>query len=154
MATSVTSTATKSSDIGDQMSGANLQMEGHPPTLPGGRKSPEDMGTSGSTPSWSPSWLPKRSPSHSPPGTWYCLGIHITLTNEIAPEPPPSHAWMASLVEDMLHYGRTGLTEAVMTGPGRAVLFYGRWSLGEDLSLGEARDALFTLTRAGTWVCK
>ena len=29
------------------------------------------------------------------------------------------------LVEDMLHDVRTRLTEAVVTGPGRAVLFYG-----------------------------
>ena len=54
----------------------------------------------------------------------------------------------------MLHHGRTGLTEAVVMGPGRAVLFYGRWSLGEGLSLGEVRDATFTLTGAGTLVDK
>ena len=29
---------------------------------------------------------------------------------------PPSHSWMAPLVEDMLHDVRTGLTEAVVTG--------------------------------------
>ena len=52
----------------------------------------------------------------------------------------------------MLHHGRTGLTEAVVTGLGRAVLFCGRQSLGEGLHLGKARDASFTLTRAGTWI--
>ena len=51
-------------------------------------------------------------------------------------------------------YGRPGLTEAIVTGLGRAVLFYGRWSMGEGLSLGEVRDATFTLTGAGTWVGK
>ena len=47
-------------------------------------------------------------------------------TEELGAVPPPSHAWMASLVEDMLHDARTSLTEAVVMGPGRAILFYGR----------------------------
>ena len=41
-----------------------------------------------------------------------------------------------------------------MTGPGRAVLFYWRHSLGEGLTAGEARDAIFLITGAGTWVGK
>ena len=49
---------------------------------------------------------------------------------------------------------RTRLTEAVVTGPGRAVLFYGRHSMGEGLMADEARDATFLLTGAGTWVGK
>ena len=57
--------------------------------------------------------------------TRYCLGIHVTLTEETGAVPPPSHALTAPLVEDMLHYARTGLTKviAIVTGPGRAVLF-------------------------------
>ena len=58
------------------------------------------------------------------------------------------------LVEEMLHCARTGLTEAVVTGPGRAVLFYGRHSLGEGLSPDESRDAAFVLTGVGTWAGK
>ena len=54
----------------------------------------------------------------------------------------------------MLHEARTGLTEAVVTGPGRAVLFYGRHSMGEGLMADEARDAAFLLTGAGTWMGK
>ena len=61
---------------------------------------------------------------------------------------------MAPLVEDMLHNARTGLTKAVVTGPGGAVLFYGRHSMGEGLTKDEARDATFLLTGAGTWVRK
>ena len=61
---------------------------------------------------------------------------------------------MVPLVQDMLCYGRTGLTKGMVMGLGRAVLFYGRWSLGEGLSLGKVRDAAFTLTEAGTWVGK
>ena len=58
------------------------------------------------------------------------------------------------LMEDMLHDARTRLTEAVVTGPGTAVLFYGRCSMGECLTVDEARDAAFLLTGAGTWVGK
>ena len=54
----------------------------------------------------------------------------------------------------MLHDARTGLTKAVVTGPGRAVLFYGRHSMGEGLTTDEARDATFLFTGAGTWVGK
>ena len=61
---------------------------------------------------------------------------------------------MAPVVEDMLWHGRTGLTKAIVIGPGRAVLFYGRQSLGEGLSLGEVRDTAFTLSVVGTWVGK
>ena len=61
---------------------------------------------------------------------------------------------MAPLVEDMLSEARTGLTKAVVTGLGRAVLFYGRCSIGEGLMADEARDAAFLLTGAGTRVGK
>ena len=73
---------------------------------------------------------------------------------ELGAIPLPSHSWMAPLVEDMLHDARTGLTEAVVTSPGRAVLFYRRCSMGEGLTVDEARDATFLLTGAGTWVAK
>ena len=67
---------------------------------------------------------------------------------------PPSHSWMAPLMEDMLYDARTRLTEAVVIGPGRAVLFYGRCSMGEGLTADEAIDAAFLLTGAGMWVGK
>ena len=57
------------------------------------------------------------------------------------------------LVEDMLHNARTGLTKAVVTGPGRAVLFYGRCSMG-GLTADKARDAAFLHTGAGMWMEK
>ena len=60
----------------------------------------------------------------------------MTLTKELCAVPPPPHTWTVPLVEDMLCYARTGLTEAVVMGPGRAILFYERSSLGEGLSLG------------------
>ena len=57
-------------------------------------------------------------------------------------------------MEDMLCDARTGLTEAVVIGPGRALLFYGRFSMGEGLTVEEARDAAFLITGAGTWAGK
>ena len=84
----------------------------------------------------------------------YCLEIRVTLTDELGDTPPPLHAWMAPVVEDMLREARAGLTEAVVIGPGRAILFYGRCSMGEGLKAEEVRDAAFLLTGAGTWVGK
>ena len=72
----------------------------------------------------------------------------MTLMEELGAIPPPSHSWMAPLVEDMLCEARTGLTKAVVTGPGRAVLFYGRHSMGEGLTVDEARDAAFPTHRS------
>ena len=154
MATTILSMATKSSDSEDWTLGANLQTEDHIPKPSRGQKDPEEMGVLGSAPSHLPSWSPARKPSPSHPNTRHCLGIHVTLTEETGATPPPPHAWMAPLVEDMLCHGRTGLTETVVMGPSKAVLFYGRQSLGEGLSLGKARDTTFTLTGAGTWVGK
>ena len=48
--------------------------------------------------------------------------------------PPPPHTWQVPIVEDMVLEGTPGLTEAVVTGPGWAVLFYGWQLLGEGLS--------------------
>ena len=78
-------------------------MEGHIPMSPRGQEGPEEMGASGRVPFHSLSRSPERSPLPGPPGTQYCLCIHVTLTIEIGAEPPPPHAWMAPLVEDMLH---------------------------------------------------
>ena len=58
------------------------------------------------------------------------------------------------MIEDMLRETRPGLMEAVVIGPGRAILFYGRCSMGEGLKADEARDTAFLLTGAGTWVGK
>ena len=146
--------AAKSSDLIDEMSGANLQMEGHAGMPSQSAKDLWELEASDSSPSHLPSWsLAWRLPSSSP-NTKYCLEICVTLTEELGAVPPPSHSWTAPLVEDMLHDARTGLTKAVVTGPGRAVLFYGRCSMGEGLTTDEARDAVFLLTGVGTWVGK
>ena len=109
------------------------------------QKGLEEMGALDSSPSCSPSWSLARGPPPNHPNTRYCLGIHVTLTEETGAVPPLSHACTAPLVEDMLHYARTGLTDAMVTGPGRAVLFYGRCSLGEGLSPDKSRDSTLRL---------
>ena len=148
------SMAAKSSDLGNRTSEVNSQMEG-PTDVPS--QSAKDLWESeatGSSPSNLPSWSPARRPLSSCPNMKHCLEIHVTLTEELGAVPPPSHSWTAPLVEDMLHDIRTSLTEAVVTGPGRAVLFYWRHSLGEGLTTDKARDATFLLTGTGTWVGK
>ena len=72
------------------------------------QKDPEEMGEMGSSPSLSPSWSPPRGLPPNCSNISYCLGIHVTLTKETGAVPPPSHAWTAPLVQDMLHYARTG----------------------------------------------
>ena len=78
----------------------------------------------------------------------------MTLTDELEDMPPPSHAWTAPVVEDMLQEARAGLTEAVVIGPDRAILFYGRCSMGEGLKADKDRDAAFLPTGTGMWVGK
>ena len=146
--------AAKSSNLVDETSGVNLQMEGHPDVPPQSAKDlwePEALDIS---PSHLPPWSLAQRLLSSHPNTKHCLEICVTLTKELGTVPPSSHSWMAPLVEDMLHDARTRLTEAVVTGPGRVVLFYGRHSIGEGLTTDKARDAAFLLTGAGTWVGK
>ena len=88
------------------------------------------------------------------PETQYCLEIQVISTKDGGITPPPPHTWQAPVVEDMVWDGKSGLTEAVVTGPSWAILFYGWWLLGEGLSLGEVRDTLFTLSGAICWVGK
>ena len=68
--------------------------------------------------------------------------------------PPSPHAWQMPVVGDMVWEGKVGLTEVVVTGLGRAILFYGQQSLGEGLSLGKVQDIAFMLSGAIGWVDK
>ena len=148
------SMAAKLSDLGNRMSGAKPQMEGHADASSQSAKDPWELGALGSSPSHLPSWSPARRLLSSPPNMKHCLEIHVALTEELGAVAPPSHSWMAPLVEDMLCDVRTSLSEAVVTGPGRAVLFCGRCSMGEGLTTDKARDVAFLLTGAGAWVGK
>ena len=148
------SMATKLNDLVDETSGANLQMEGHMDVPPQSAKDLWASEASDSSPSHSPSWSPARRPQSSCPNTKHCLEICVTLAEELGAVPPPSHSWMAPLIEDMLCDARTRITDVVVIGPVRAVLFYGRCSMGEGLMVDKARDAAFLLTGAGMWVGK
>ena len=146
--------AAKTSDRGDNMIEANLQADGlvEEPAQRGMNQ--QETEEEDSSPHNSPTWSPVQRPSTGHLNTNYCLSIQATLTDELGDVPPPSHAWMAPVVEDMLLETRAGLMEAVVIGPGRAILFYGRCSMGEGLKADEARDPAFLLTGAGTWVGK
>ena len=146
--------AAKMSDRGDNMTEANLQADGlveEPAQRAADRWETEEEDSSLHN---SPTWSPVQRPPTGRLNMNYCLSIQVTLTDGLGDVLPPSHAWMAPVVEDMLRETRAGLTEAVVIGPGRAILFYGRHSMGESLKADEARDATFLLTGAGTWVGK
>ena len=115
--------AAKLGDPGNRTSGASLQMKSHVDMPYQSAKDSWELGAFGSSSSHLPSWYPARRPPSSHPNIRYCLKIHVILTKELGAVPPSSHSWMVPLVEDMLHDVRTGLTEAVVTGPGRAVFF-------------------------------
>ena len=136
MATTIMSMATRSSDLEDQTSGANLQMEGHVDMPSQSQKDPKEMEALGSSPSHLPSSSPARRLLPSHPNTRYCLGIHVTLTEETGAVPPLPLAWTVPLVEDMLCYARTGLTEAVVMGPGRAIIFLWETVIGRGPESG------------------
>ena len=100
-------------------------MGGHAGMPPQSAKDLQELEALGSSPSHLPSWSPARRLPSSHPNTKYCLEICMTLTEELGAVPPPSHSWMAHLMEDMLCDTRTRPTEAVVIGPGRAVLSMG-----------------------------
>ena len=112
----------------------------------------EEAVASGGAPSHSSfqSSVRKLMPDH--PATWYCLGIQVIPTEDGGATPTCPHAWQVPVVEDMLWDGKTCLTKAVVMSSGWAILFYGRQSLREGLSLGEAKDAMFMLSGAISWV--
>ena len=147
-ATDFMSMAAKSRDLVDKTSGATLQMEGHVDMLSQSAKDQWELEAFGSSPYHLPSWSLARRPPSSCPNAKHCLEICLTLTEELGAEPPPSHSGLAPLMEDMLHDIRTRFTKAVVTGPGRAVLFC------EGLTMDKARDAALLHTGAGTWVGK
>ena len=77
------SMVTKSSNLEDRTSGANLQTKGHADMPSQSAKDPRESGTLGSSPSHSLSWSPARRLSLNCPNTRHCLEIHVTLTEEL-----------------------------------------------------------------------
>ena len=119
------SMAAKSSDLVDKTSGANLQADGHAEVTTQSAKDQWELDGEDSSPTHLPSSSPTQRLLSRHPNMKYCLEIRVTLTEELGAIPPPSHSWTAPLVEDMLCKARTGLTKAVVIGPGRVILFYG-----------------------------
>ena len=142
------------SDRGDNITEANLQADGLVERPAQGAVVWQEMEGEDSSPHNSPMCFPVWRPLTGCLNMNYCLEIRVTLTDELGDVPPPSHTWTAPVVEDMLREARDGLTEAVVIGPGRAILFYGRHLRGQGLKADEARDATFLLTSAGMWVRK
>ena len=125
--------AAKTSDRGDEKTEANLQMVGPEERPAQGVADRHEMEEEDSSPHNSLTWSPI---PRLPTGRFnmnYCLSIQATLTDELGDVPPPLHTWTALVVEDMLRDTGIGLTEAVVIGPGKAILFSGRHSMGEGL---------------------
>ena len=148
------SMAAKLSDLSDKMSEANLQADGQAEKPDQGAVDQRETDEEDSSPHNLPTWSPIQRLLLGHLNMKHCLEIQVALTDELGDVPPPSHAWTAPVIEDMLREARSGLTEAVVIGPGRAILFYGRCSMGEGLKVDKARDAAFLLTGAETWVGK
>ena len=92
--------ATRLSDLDEQKPRTNIQKEGQTLTPPSGQNGPEDPEAFGNTPSQSPSQSLARKPDC--PETWYCLEIQVISTEDERAAAPPSHAWQAPVVEDMV----------------------------------------------------
>ena len=136
------------------MTEANLQadsLEERPAQRAAGH---HEMKEDDSSPHDSPMWSPILRPPTGHPSMNYCLLIKAILTDKLGDVLPPPHAWTVLVVEDMLRDIRPGLTEAIVIGPGKAILFYGRHYMGEGLMVDEARDAAILITSDGTWVVK
>ena len=119
------------SDRGDNITEANLQADSLREEPAQGAAERWEMEEGDSSPHNSPTWS---SVQRQPAGCFnanYCLSIQVTLTDELGDAPPPMHSSMTLVIEDMLWETRARLTEAVVVGPGKAILFYGRRSLGE-----------------------
>ena len=88
-----------------------------------------EMEEDDSSPHDSPTWFPIPRPPTGHPSMNYCLSIKAILTDELGDVLPPLHTWTVPVVEDMLRDIRAGLTEAIVIGPGKVILFYGRCSM-------------------------
>ena len=77
------------SDLGNETSEVNSQMEGPMNVPPQSAKDLWELEASGSSPSHLLSWSPARRPPSSCPNTKHCLEIHVTLTEELGAVPNP-----------------------------------------------------------------
>ena len=141
--------AANMSDRCDNMTEVNLQADGLMEEPAQRAVNWQEMEEEDSSPPNSPMWSPIQRLPTGRLNMNYCLSMQATLTDKLGDVLPPLHTWTAPVVQDMLRETRAGLMEAVIIGPGRAILFYGRRSMGEGLKADEARDATLLLTGAG-----
>ena len=94
--------AAKLSNLSDKMSEANLQADGQAEKPAQGAADWQEMEEEDSSPHNSLTWSPVQRPLLGHLNTKHCLEIWVTLIDELGDVPPPSHAWMAPVVEDML----------------------------------------------------
>ena len=94
--------AAKSSDLVDKMSKANLQADGQMEKPAQGAADLQEMEEEDSSPLCLPMWSPVQRLPLGCLNMKFCLEIRVTLTDKLGDVPPPSHSWMALLVEDML----------------------------------------------------
>ena len=96
------SMAAKLSDLGDKTSEANLQADGQVEKPVHGAADRQEMEEEDSSPHNLLMWSPVQRPLLGHLNVKHCLEIQMTLTDELGDMPPPSHACMAPVVEDML----------------------------------------------------
>ena len=148
------SMATKLSDLVDKRSEAILQADGQLEKPAQGVVDLQETEGEDSSPLCLPTWSPVQRPLLGHLNMKHCLEIRVTLTDELGMCPHPLILGWLRWWKICCEKPEAGLTEAVVTGPGRAILIYRRHSTGEGLRVEEARDATFLLTGAGMWIGK
>ena len=96
------SMAAKLSNSGEHTSEANLQADGQVEKPVQGAVDQWEMEEEDGSPPNSPTWSPVQRLPLGCLNTKHCLEIRVTLTDELGDVPPPLHAWMSPVVEDML----------------------------------------------------
>ena len=84
------------------MTEANLQADGLMEEPAQRAANQQEMEEEDSSPPNLPMWSPVQRLPTGHLNTSYCLSIQVTLTGKLGDVLPPSHAWMALVVEDML----------------------------------------------------
>ena len=95
------SIAAKLSDLADEMTGVNLQMEGHVDVPPQSAKDLQELEALDSPPSCLPSWSPAWRLPSGHPSMKHCLEICVTLTEELGGKTPTLSFVDGPLMEDM-----------------------------------------------------
>ena len=79
--------------------------------------------------------------------------VRVTLGEGRGDQPPPSHAWGRSLIDDILQEAcpRDQITKAVVLVLGEAILFFRRCLLKEGLLYHNTQDVELSLRGPVNW---